>query len=103
MITAQLHTAMISKTAPDIADLFAGSYLSTLIPYLTDLNSGVGVALLKRLIHLGYLPQNAMYELGELAKRRDRRHSTAARCNPHATEAGKDWGSGPAPIHGASS
>lgn len=44
---AQLHTAMISKTAPDIADLFAGSYLSTLIPYLTNLNSGVGVGLLK--------------------------------------------------------
>ncbi len=35
---AQLHTAMISKTAPDIADLFAGSYLSQLIPYLTNLN-----------------------------------------------------------------
>jgi ABC-type glycerol-3-phosphate transport system substrate-binding protein len=44
---AQLHTAMISKTAPDIADLFAGSYLSQLIPYLTNLNSGVGVPLLK--------------------------------------------------------
>jgi raffinose/stachyose/melibiose transport system substrate-binding protein len=44
---AQLHTAMISKTAPDIADLFAGSYLSQLIPYLTNLNSGVGVGLLK--------------------------------------------------------
>jgi ABC-type glycerol-3-phosphate transport system substrate-binding protein len=44
---AQLHTAMISKTAPDIADLFAGSYLSQLIPYLTNLNSGVGVSLLK--------------------------------------------------------
>jgi hypothetical protein len=29
-------------------------------------------ALLKRLIHLGYLPQNAMAELGDLAKRRNR-------------------------------
>jgi ABC-type glycerol-3-phosphate transport system substrate-binding protein len=44
---AQLHTAMISHTAPDIADLFAGSYLSQLIPYLTNLNQGIGVKLLK--------------------------------------------------------
>jgi len=44
---ALLHTSMISKTAPDIADLFAGSYLTQLIPYLTNLNQSVGVSLLK--------------------------------------------------------
>jgi len=56
---ALLHTSMISKTAPDIADLFAGSYLTQLIPYLTNLNQGVGVNLLKSAKGANYYAKNS--------------------------------------------
>lgn len=36
---ATLHAALISGKAPDIVSLYAGSYLSTIEPYLQDLNS----------------------------------------------------------------
>lgn len=38
---ALLHTALISNTAPDIADVYAGSYLTNLEPYLLNLNTSI--------------------------------------------------------------
>jgi ABC-type glycerol-3-phosphate transport system substrate-binding protein len=43
---ALLHTSMISHSAPDIADLFAGTYLTPLFPYLTNLNNYLPASLI---------------------------------------------------------
>jgi raffinose/stachyose/melibiose transport system substrate-binding protein len=41
---ALLHTALISKTAPDVADVYAGSYLTNLEPYLLNLNKYISAS-----------------------------------------------------------
>jgi ABC-type glycerol-3-phosphate transport system substrate-binding protein len=55
---ALLQTSFISKTAPDIADLFAGTYLSGLEPYMTNLKSYIPATLVKTAKGMKYYAQN---------------------------------------------
>ena len=55
---ALLQTSFISKTAPDIADLFAGTYLSGLEPYMTNLKSYIPASLVKSAKGTKYYAQN---------------------------------------------
>ena len=44
---ALLQTALISHNGPDIADVYAGSYLTSLTPYLLNLNKYVSAGVRK--------------------------------------------------------
>ena len=66
---AQLHTAMISKTAPDIADLFAGSYCPR-SSRTSRTSSGVGVGLLKSAKGANFYAKQSTLPTGRTGARR---------------------------------
>ncbi|SRR6266851_2352826 len=51
---ALLQTALISHNGPDIADVYAGSYLTNLTPYLLNLNKYVPASTRKSLAGIAY-------------------------------------------------
>jgi ABC-type glycerol-3-phosphate transport system substrate-binding protein len=51
---ALLQTALISHNGPDIADVYAGSYLTSLTPYLLNLNKYVSASVRKSLAGIAY-------------------------------------------------
>lgn len=51
---ALLQTALISHNGPDVADVYAGSYLTSLIPYLLNLNQYVSASTRKSLAGIAY-------------------------------------------------
>lgn len=51
---ALLQTALISHNGPDIADVYAGSYLTNLIPYLLNLNQYISASTRKGLAGIAY-------------------------------------------------
>jgi raffinose/stachyose/melibiose transport system substrate-binding protein len=55
---ALLQTALISHNGPDIADVYAGSYLTNLIPYFANLNQYISASTRKSLAGISYYSKN---------------------------------------------
>jgi raffinose/stachyose/melibiose transport system substrate-binding protein len=55
---ALLHTALISHTAPDVADVYGGSYITNLEPYLANLSQYIPASTIKSITGVQYYAPN---------------------------------------------